>query len=132
MVQAAGRTQRREVARSQKAGHSQARTAQPDQARCSRTRQRRATPRVKEIWLVRLATLITASGPRLHVRAHGGGYVDIGEATGEARFPAFGSFVEAGPAALEAPPGLQDPAGPASPPPPFAPALPPPPPSPSP
>jgi hypothetical protein len=29
---------------------------------------------------VRLATLITAAGPRLHVRADDGGYVDIGEA----------------------------------------------------
>ena len=45
---------------------------------------------------MRLATIITTSGPRLHVRAHGGGYVDIGEATGEARFAAFESFVAAG------------------------------------
>ena len=51
---------------------------------------------------MRLATLMTTSGPRLHVRAHGGGYVDIGEATGEARFAAFESFVAAGPAATEA------------------------------
>jgi len=57
---------------------------------------------------VRLATLITTSGPRLHVRAHGGGYVDIGEATGEERFASFGSFIAAGPAALDAARGLQD------------------------
>jgi len=57
---------------------------------------------------VRLATLITPSGPRLHVRANDGGYVDVGEATGEARFAAFGSFVAAGPAAMEAARGVQD------------------------
>jgi acylpyruvate hydrolase len=60
---------------------------------------------------VRLATIITTSGPRLHVRAHGGGYVDVGEATGETRFAAFESFVSAGPAAMEAARGLQDHAG---------------------
>ena len=47
----------------------------------------------KEVWLAGPATLITTSGPRLHVRAHGGGYVDVSEATGEARFAAFESFV---------------------------------------
>jgi hypothetical protein len=57
---------------------------------------------------VRLATIITTNGPRLHVRAHGGGYTDIGEATGEARFAAFESFVAAGPSAMEAARGLQD------------------------
>jgi acylpyruvate hydrolase len=51
---------------------------------------------------VRLATLNTASGPRLHVRADDGGYVDIGEATGEDRFARFESFIAAGPAALDA------------------------------
>ena len=51
---------------------------------------------------MRLATLITAAGPRLHVRADGGGYVDIGEATGEDRFARFESFIAAGPAAMEA------------------------------
>jgi acylpyruvate hydrolase len=60
---------------------------------------------------VRLATLITTSGPRLHVRAHGGGYVDIGEATGEERFAAFGSFIAAGVPAMDAARGLQDRAG---------------------
>ena len=57
---------------------------------------------------MRLATLITPHGPRLHVRAHGGGYVDVGEATGEARFATFGSFVAAGPAAMDAARALQD------------------------
>jgi acylpyruvate hydrolase len=57
---------------------------------------------------VRLATLITTSGPRLHVRARGGGYVDIGEAAGEERFAAFGSFIAAGLPALDAARGLQD------------------------
>jgi acylpyruvate hydrolase len=51
---------------------------------------------------VRFATLLTATGPRLHVRAEDGGYVDIGEATGEDRFARLGSFIAAGPAALEA------------------------------
>ena len=55
---------------------------------------------------MRLATLITTSGPRLHVRADGGGYVDIGEATGEDRFARFESFLAAGPAAMEAARGL--------------------------
>jgi acylpyruvate hydrolase len=57
---------------------------------------------------VRLATLITTSGPRLHVRAHGGGYVDIGEAVDDERFATFGSFIAAGMPALEAARGLQD------------------------
>ena len=51
---------------------------------------------------MRLATLITTSGSRLHVRADDGGYVDIGEATGEDRFARFESFIAAGPAALDA------------------------------
>jgi 2-keto-4-pentenoate hydratase/2-oxohepta-3-ene-1,7-dioic acid hydratase in catechol pathway len=57
---------------------------------------------------VRLATLITSSGSRLHIRAHRGGYVDIGEATGEARLASFVSFIQAGPAAMEAARRLQD------------------------
>jgi len=51
---------------------------------------------------VRFATLLTATGLRLHVRADDGGYVDVGEATGQDRFARFGSFIAAGPAALEA------------------------------
>jgi acylpyruvate hydrolase len=50
---------------------------------------------------VRLATLNTTSGSRLHVRADDGGYVDIGEATGEDRFARFESFIAAGPAAMD-------------------------------
>jgi 2-keto-4-pentenoate hydratase/2-oxohepta-3-ene-1,7-dioic acid hydratase in catechol pathway len=46
--------------------------------------------------------LNTTSGPRLHVRADDGGYVDIGEATGEDRFARFESFIAAGPAAMDA------------------------------
>ena len=56
---------------------------------------------------MRLATLVTASGPRLHVRADDGGYVDIGQAAGEERFAQFGSFITAGPAAMEAARGLR-------------------------
>jgi 2-keto-4-pentenoate hydratase/2-oxohepta-3-ene-1,7-dioic acid hydratase in catechol pathway len=73
---------------------------------------------------VRLATLITASGPRLHVRAHGGGYVDIGEAAGKEQFAALGSFLAAGPAAMEAARGLQDREGREYRQPEFAPAVP--------
>jgi 2-keto-4-pentenoate hydratase/2-oxohepta-3-ene-1,7-dioic acid hydratase in catechol pathway len=73
---------------------------------------------------VRLATLITASGPRLHVRAHGGGYVDVGEEAGEERFAALGSLLAAGPAAMEAARGLQDRVGREYRPPDFAPAVP--------
>jgi acylpyruvate hydrolase len=50
---------------------------------------------------VRLATINTASGPRLHVRARSG-YVDIGEATGNPRFATVQSFLEDGAAALDA------------------------------
>ena len=73
---------------------------------------------------MRLATLITPNGPRLHVLAHSGGYVDIGEATGDARFAAFGSFAAAGPAAMEAARGLQDHGGREYPLPDFGPAVP--------
>ncbi len=56
---------------------------------------------------MRLATLMTTSGPRLHVRAQGGGYVDIAAVTGDERFAAFGTFVAVGPAATEAARRLQ-------------------------
>jgi acylpyruvate hydrolase len=58
------------------------------------------------MWLVRLATLSTPDGPRLHVRVHDGGYVDIARATGDPRHAALGSFVAAGPAALDEARGL--------------------------
>ena len=60
---------------------------------------------------MRLATLITATGSRLHVRADDGGYVDIGEAAGEEGLAQFGSFLAAGPAALDAARGLLSRAG---------------------
>ena len=55
---------------------------------------------------MRLATLITATGPRLHVRTNDGGYVDVGEAAGDERLAQFGPFISAGPAALDAARGL--------------------------
>jgi 2-keto-4-pentenoate hydratase/2-oxohepta-3-ene-1,7-dioic acid hydratase in catechol pathway len=72
---------------------------------------------------VRLATLSTPNGPRLHVRAQGG-YVDIADATGDPRFAAFGTFITAGPAALDAARGLQDRHGREYPPGDFGPAVP--------
>jgi acylpyruvate hydrolase len=61
----------------------------------------------EEISYVRLATITTTSGPRLHVRARGG-YVDVGEATGNSRFASLQSFLEEGPAAMDAARGLAD------------------------
>jgi acylpyruvate hydrolase len=55
---------------------------------------------------VRLATIITADGPRLHVRARSG-YVDIGAATGDPRLAGLRSFLEAGPQAMDAARGLR-------------------------
>ena len=37
---------------------------------------------------MRLATIATGRGPRLHVKARSG-YVDVGEATGDERMAAF-------------------------------------------
>jgi acylpyruvate hydrolase len=50
---------------------------------------------------VRLATVVTPAGPRLHVRGRSG-YVDVGEATGDPRLASLGSFLEAGQPAMEA------------------------------
>jgi acylpyruvate hydrolase len=50
---------------------------------------------------VRLATITTAAGPRLHVRGRSG-YVDVAEGTGDPRFAALGPFLAAGPAAMDA------------------------------
>jgi acylpyruvate hydrolase len=50
---------------------------------------------------VRLATIITTTGPRLHVRARSG-YVDIGAATGNPRYASVQSFLTGGAAALDA------------------------------
>jgi acylpyruvate hydrolase len=55
----------------------------------------------EEISPVRLATISTTTGPRLHVRARSG-YVDIGEATGNPRYAAVQSFLTGGAAALDA------------------------------
>lgn len=55
----------------------------------------------REICDVRLATIATADGLRLHVRGRSG-YVDLGEASGDARFASLGSLLDAGPAAMDA------------------------------
>ena len=55
---------------------------------------------------MRLATIITADGPRLQVRARSG-YVDVGAATGDPRLASLRSFLEAGPEAIEAARGLR-------------------------
>jgi acylpyruvate hydrolase len=47
---------------------------------------------------MRLATIDTARGPRLHVRV-GDGYVDVADASGEERFSKLQAFLEAGPQA---------------------------------
>jgi acylpyruvate hydrolase len=50
---------------------------------------------------VRLATIATPAGPRLHVRGRSG-YVDVAEASGDPRFAGLGPFLAAGPAAMDA------------------------------
>lgn len=72
---------------------------------------------------MRLATIATAAGPRLHVKSRSG-YVDAGEATGDPRLSSLQHVLEAGQPALDALRALQDrdgrevaPAG-------FAPAVP--------
>ena len=56
---------------------------------------------------MRLATITTPAGPRLHVRAVNG-YVDIGAETGEPAYSALQSFLAAGPAAMDAARGLRN------------------------
>jgi 2-keto-4-pentenoate hydratase/2-oxohepta-3-ene-1,7-dioic acid hydratase in catechol pathway len=56
---------------------------------------------------VRLATISTAAGPRLHVLGRSG-YVDVGEATGDPRLASLRSFLEAGRPAMDAARGLTD------------------------
>jgi len=72
---------------------------------------------------VRLATIVTPQGPRLHVRGRSG-YVDIAEATGDPRLSALQYVLSAGEPAMETIRGLQSAdgrdAGPAD----FAPAVP--------
>jgi acylpyruvate hydrolase len=55
---------------------------------------------------VRLATIVTARGPRLHVKARSG-YVDAGEATGDERMSALQYVLEAGEPAMDALRALQ-------------------------
>ncbi len=50
---------------------------------------------------MRLATVMTASGPRLHLRGQSG-YVDVGSATGDERYAQLANVLEDGDAALDA------------------------------
>ena len=56
---------------------------------------------------MRLATIATPAGPRLHVRARSG-YVDVAEATGDPRLSSLQYVLEAGLAAMDAIRPLQD------------------------
>jgi acylpyruvate hydrolase len=56
---------------------------------------------------VRLATIATPAGPRLHVRARSG-YVDVAEATGDPRLSSLQYVLETGPAARDRIRPLQD------------------------
>jgi acylpyruvate hydrolase len=55
---------------------------------------------------VRLATIVTPEGPRLHVRGRSG-YVDVAEATGDPRMSALQYVLAAGEPAMDAVRGLQ-------------------------
>jgi 2-keto-4-pentenoate hydratase/2-oxohepta-3-ene-1,7-dioic acid hydratase in catechol pathway len=59
---------------------------------------------------MRLATIATPAGPRLHVRARAG-YVDAAEATGDPRLSSLQYVLQAGPAAIDAIRPLQDAGG---------------------
>ena len=56
---------------------------------------------------MRLATISTAAGPRLHVLGRSG-YVNVGEAAGDPRLASLRSFLEAGRPAMDAARGLAD------------------------
>lgn len=56
---------------------------------------------------MRLATIATPNGPRLHVRGSSG-YVDVAAATGDPRFSALQSVLEAGPLAMDSIRRVQD------------------------
>jgi acylpyruvate hydrolase len=56
---------------------------------------------------MRLATIATATGPRLHVRGRSG-YVDVGEETGDPAFASLADVLRAGPAAMDAVRALAD------------------------
>lgn len=60
---------------------------------------------------MRLATIMTVDGLRLHVRAGDGGYVDVAGATGVPEYATLGSFLAAGTRASDAARGLLDRAG---------------------
>jgi acylpyruvate hydrolase len=51
---------------------------------------------------VRLATIITPNGPRLHVKTDDGGYADIAAATGDERHTDATTFLQTGQAGMEA------------------------------
>ncbi len=59
---------------------------------------------------MRLATINTPRGLRLHVRARSG-YVDVADATGESAFAALDGLLTGGPAAMDAARALTDPDG---------------------
>ena len=50
---------------------------------------------------MRLATIVTPNGPRLHVRGRSG-YVDVGEETGDPGFASLAAVLSAGPRAMDA------------------------------
>jgi len=56
---------------------------------------------------VRLATIVTPNGPRLHVRGRSG-YVDVGEETGDPGFASLAAVLSAGPRAMDAVRALAD------------------------
>ena len=72
---------------------------------------------------MRLATIATPDGPRLHVRARSG-YVDVAEATGDPRFSSLQYVLESGLAAMDTVRALQDSGGREVEPADFAPATP--------
>jgi 2-keto-4-pentenoate hydratase/2-oxohepta-3-ene-1,7-dioic acid hydratase in catechol pathway len=80
-------------------------------------------PPKREIHVVRLATITTAVGPRLHVKARSG-YVDAGEATGDERLSSLRYLLSAPPQAYDAVRALEDRDGREVDPADFAPAVP--------
>ena len=56
---------------------------------------------------MRLATIVTPNGPRLHVRARSG-YMDVGEETGNPGFASLAALLSAGPRAMDAVRALAD------------------------
>jgi acylpyruvate hydrolase len=56
---------------------------------------------------VRLATIVTQNGPRLHVRGRSG-YVDVGVETGDPGFASLAAVLSAGPQAMDAVRALAD------------------------